>query len=586
MARAMEALNQEEWPEAEERFQRVIREQPHLPAAWHYCGLVQHLRKNSEAGLRNLEQALRLDPRNVTYLSNTGKVLLELHQYETAIDLLWKAHELDPDHAQLLVQLVTALLAIESGNKIIPEIKRHLQRAPTEWRLWLFLADCYEQGGDRENAEKAFSRAIELAPESEYGPRLKRAETRRKREQLEEAAGDFESVLEIDPDSGPALIGLANICSTKGDFEKSRTIARKALQLNPDLHAGWYLLAGLRETDYTDQFVSELEEAARRAEDAPTAWLVHFALGKARESRKEYDAAFKAYEAGNDMRLKFRPYSTEWQNRYAKLMFSNLDRTFMANADGIGINGLKPIFVCGMPRSGTTLVETILASHQDVSPGGEMTYIHNRLKMALGTRSEIEKGVWLGERTPEELHELAEAWALHLESAAKGNVRITDKMPGNYQILGLIKACFPDAKIVLLRRNPMDNCFSCFATPFAEGHNFSFSLERLGHYYQIHELFISHWKRALGEDSIYELSYETLAENPEASIAELLEAVELPWDANCLQFHETHRNVSTASVFQVRQKMYTRSIERWRHYEQHLSPLKDALAAPIDLQAN
>ena len=214
-----------------------------------------------------------------------------------------------------------------------------------------------------------------------------------------------------------------------------------------------------------------------------------------------------------------------------------------------------------------------------------MTYIHDRLKMSLGARGEIEKGAWLSERTPEELHVLAEEWARHLESAAKGKARITDKMPGNYQLLGLIKACFPDAKIVLLRRNAMDNCFSCFATPFSQGHNFSFSLEHLGHYYQIHEHFVSHWKRVLGEDSIYELDYETLAENPEHSVAELLNAVELPWDANCLQFHETKRSVSTASVFQVREKMYTRSIERWKHFEKHLSPLKEALATPIDLQA-
>lgn len=186
-------------------------------------------------------------------------------------------------------------------------------------------------------------------------------------------------------------------------------------------------------------------------------------------------------------------------------------------------------------------------------------------------------GSWLAEASDTTLLEISRGWRTALDDAAHGKPRVTDKMPGNFTLLGLIHACLPDARIVHVRRDPRDNAFSCFATPFSEGLEFSFVMEDIAHFYHSYTRLMAHWRSVLGSERIIEIEYESLVGDPESEMRRLLAALELDWDPRCLEFHKKSRTISTASVYQVRQPIYRGSIGRWRHFETHLLHLIKAL---------
>ncbi|MGH8225243.1 MAG: tetratricopeptide repeat-containing sulfotransferase family protein, partial [Gammaproteobacteria bacterium] len=378
-------------------------------------------------------------------------------------------------------------------------------------------------------------------------------------------------------------LGLANLASQAGDFEEAERLLRHALALDPDLYGAWDLLSTIRSGPRSAALAGELDAVAERAGDNPAAFLLHFARGRVRERLGDYDAAFAAYEMGNRIRIGKQPYSRTGQVAFTRNILEHLNESFVSRDIAGALPDPGIIFICGMHRSGTTLVETILASHPEVSPGGEMIFVQDWLRREQGRAKADHTGNWLREAPDALLTQLARDWREHLITPKAGRARITDKLPGNYPILGLLHLCFPTAPIVHVRRDARDNCFSCFATVFASGYAFSSALESMGHFYRLYECFMRHWRQTLGAERIIEIEYEKLVHNPESEVRRLLAAVGLDWDARCLDFHRTARNVHTPSVYQVRQPLYTSSIGRWRRFEHHLGPLIAELEGPAPL---
>ncbi len=566
--------------EATRLYVEITTQYPEFAPGWHYHGLLLHRQGESHQALDLLYRAHQIEPGNPLFLSNVALVLWAVDDIGNAIRCLWRAHELDPDHAQIFMQLAKALIVTEQGDALLAEVERHLDLANGEWRLWNVLGKCREQGGDRAGARAAYTEAVRLAPVGEVEPLVHSGVCALKAGLEEKAQEDFETALRIAPESGKAFSGLATLASVHGDFETSERLARKALEKDPHLYAAWASLAVAHPLTPNEQLARQLEAAAEHAEDEPQVFALYFALGKVWENLGDYDQAFSAYRRGNDLRKNTRSYSPKAQVAYTKDLILNLNEDFLARSGRCGVSGTGAIFVCGMPRSGTTLVETILASHPEVTPGGELRYIHDRFRRTLGYMGMHELGTWLSRTSDAALADIARGWAHSLRDTAAGLPRVTDKMPGNYALLGLIHICFPDAHIVHVSRDPRDNCCSCYATSFAEGHAFSYSLDSLGHHYRLYEHLMAHWRRMLGKERIIEVRYESLVQDPEGEIRRLLDAVNLDWDPRCLNFHKTSRQVRTASSYQVRQPLYTTSIGRWKRFERHLDPLLDALAAP------
>jgi hypothetical protein len=251
---------------------------------------------------------------------------------------------------------------------------------------------------------------------------------------------------------------------------------------------------------------------------------------------------------------------------------------FIHSRKGFGSPSDRPVFIVGMPRSGTSLTEQILSSHPDIVGAGELTYMHtiaNQLFFSLGLR-EIFVDQVRAMTQPRALA-FAEEYLGKIDFFSKTAARVTDKMPHNFHLVGLIALLFPNAKIVFCRRDPLDNCFSIYSNALNEFHNYGSDLWTLGTYYRQHIRLMEHWKTVL-PGQVFEMQYEDLVDDLEGKSRQMVDFIGLPWDPACLQFFQTERTVATISKWQVRQPIYKTSVARWKPYEAHLGPLKDGVA--------
>jgi hypothetical protein len=232
-----------------------------------------------------------------------------------------------------------------------------------------------------------------------------------------------------------------------------------------------------------------------------------------------------------------------------------------------------------MPRSGTTLVEQILASHPQVHGAGELTALETILIDQLGARlSPIDRARRLADLSAGDLAAMGGAYISRIRALAPGALRVTDKMPANFRFAGLIRLMLPNARIIHCRRDPVDTCLSCYARKFSRGQPYAYDLRELGLYYRAYDALMAHWRRLLPMDRLIEVRYEQVVGDLEGEARRMIAFLDLAWDDACLTFHRTRRPVRTASVNQVRQPLYRTSVARWRPYEKHLGPLLDALA--------
>ncbi len=303
-----------------------------------------------------------------------------------------------------------------------------------------------------------------------------------------------------------------------------------------------------------------------------------FALGKAYADLKEYERSFKHLLAANAAKRTTAAYDE--QATFA--FFDRIERTFspelMAAKAGGGAPSDRPIFVLGMPRSGTTLVEQVLASHPAVHGAGELTIFREAVQAAAPPARLYPDFVPALDEAA--IGRIGTEYIKRLGARAQQGERVTDKLPSNFLYVGLIHLALPNAVIIHTVRNPIDTCISCFSKLFKPGEQlFSYDLGELGRYYRRYQQLMEHWRRVLPPGRILDVTYEDVVADLEGQARRILAHCGLPWDERCLAFHETDRPVRTASAMQVRQPIYSSAVERWRVYEEFLGPLLTALGA-------
>ncbi len=360
-----------------------------------------------------------------------------------------------------------------------------------------------------------------------------------------------------------------------GKFDEAMAHYDQAIGLKPDYAEAHYHRTDLKTFHAGDPDLAALEALVTENRLPPGKMLyVHFALGKALEDIGEYPGAFEHLLQANALKRRELPYDEPGYQRAFRTIAERFDEAFLEQFAGMGDPSATPIFIVGMPRSGSTLVEQILASHPLVHAAGEL----KNLDRVVETLSDPD-----GRPIPylsnhrnldaDGLRRLGHNYLVGLPTPAAGTTRITDKAPSNFFHIGLIRLMLPNARIIHTLRDPVDTCVSCFARLFAQGQSFSYDLAQLGGYYRWYHELMEHWRSVLPADVLLDVAYEDLVDNFEPQARRLIDFCGLPWDDRCLSFHQIGRPVRTASSVQVRRPLYRSSLARWRRYEAYLQPL-------------
>jgi tetratricopeptide (TPR) repeat protein len=494
-------------------------------------------------------QILKQDPDNVEALRLLAIVAAGQRQFGDAEILLQHAVDCAPTFLRARADLVSVQLERDKFDEAIKNAKRLVQLDKELPDSYLLLGNAYGSAGRYEEAVQAYEKTLELAP-AHRG----------------------------------AFSGLGNMLKTIGRYEGAVGAYRAGIQSHPDFAEAYWSLANLKTFRFEEHEVAAME-ALLDKEDLTAESYIQLcnALGLEYENRQDYERAFAYFARGNQARRESERYDaaeTEFQHDRLIELFDN---AFLERHAGSGDPDGAPIFIVGLPRSGSTLIEQILASHSQVEGTHELS--------DLGRITEqIPKMFEIHQRYPDSLLKLdrkafAELGALYISRTRRhraGRAHFIDKNPNNFVHTGLLKLILPNAKIIDARRHPLDSCFGSYKQLFARGQPFTYDMYELGEYYLQYSRLMKHWQQAM-PGFVLEVHYEDVVADLEQQIRRILDHCELPWEDACLRFHETDRAVKTASSEQVRQPIYDSSVNLWRNYEPQLGELIEILEPELRL---
>lgn len=597
--------------------QPLIASQRQWGAAQYELGLVLAAMGRGEEAIAAIRAAVKLKPdlpdawRTLAdHLNAIGDGAAADHAYAQHIRYSTR----DP-------RLMEAALALCDNRIPAAEtlLRTHLKQHPTDVAAIRMLAEVAARLGRYVDAENLLSRCLELAPgfvaarhnyavilhrQNRPAAALMQIDEALKREPRNpgyrnlkaavlSALGEYQQAIEIYaevlaeyPQNAKVWMSYGHALKTAGRQQECVETYRKSIELSPNLGEAYWSLANLKTFRFTAADCQAMQDQLRRDDlDVEDRFHFHFSLGKAHEDAGEYAQSFAHYERGNRLRRSLIRYSaaeTSSQVQRSRVLFTT---EFFSERMGSGASAPDPIFIVGLPRSGSTLIEQILSSHPLVEGTMEL---HNLITMArsLGgraTRADVSKyPEVLGELSPSKLRELGELYLDETRVQRKTDAPFfIDKMPNNWAHVGLIQLILPNARIIDARRHPLGCCFSGFKQHFARGQHYTYDLEDIGRYYRDYVELMAHFDAVL-PGRVHRVIYEHMVANTEAEVRRLLDYCGLPFDDACMKFYENDRAVRTASSEQVRQPIFRDAVEHWRHYEPWLEPMKQALGPVLD----
>jgi len=476
---------------------------------------------------------------------------------------------------QSLLKEASALREAGRVDEAIAAYERLLAANPDLPASWYNLGWLQRQARRFEEALRSYQQALDRGADEPEEVHLNRAVILADHlARPQEALGELEAALAHNPDYVPALLNLGNLHEDRGDKAAAREAYQRALSREPANALALARLAGVSDAKGADDpLIERVRTTIARPQTAPVEKAdLGFALGRLFDQAGDYDAAFEAYaEANRASAASYGPSFRGYDRGAHEQLVDRLIATFPEPVEPRPASeGRAPLFICGMFRSGSTLIEQILASHSRVAAGGELDLIPSLVASEIRPYPDA-----LASAGPAEFERLRGLYLAGMPAARSGKI-ITDKRPDNFLHIGLIKAMFPEAKIIHTQRNRQDNLLSLYFLHLDPGMAYALDLNDAAHWYREYRRLIAQWK-AIYADDIHDVDYDQLVRDPRPVIEKLLEFCGLEWEDGCLAFHSTPAVVKTASVWQVRQPLYTRSSGRWKNYERHLRPLIDAL---------
>ena len=581
IGRAVNHQQQGEYAAAERLYTEVLAKDPDQADAQHFMGLLAHQTGRDELAEQHMLRALEIAPQRADFHFNYANMLLGTNRPQLAAQVFQHVVDLAPNMVEAWWGLGQTLFGLEHHLHAAVCLQRVVELAPNRLAAWHVLGQCLQALTLLPEAAEAYRRGLRLSPR-EAELQLALVTTLMEDHQDAEAEQALDQLLAMSPEMPEAHYQRGVLSANRGDFAAARVALERALELNPTYYQAALYYTYVTPLPPDAPLVTRLLQRAKEQDwsGAAQGANVHFALGYVFDKAKRYDEAFQHYLEANRLQRSLVSYSTEAQRKLQGSMQQVYGPAFITRAARFGNPSEKPLFIIGMPRSGTSLLEQILTSHPEVYGGGEMTFLHAELRRCMGPRLMNDFASAVTSFSDAEWAELGTSLLIHLDRLAPSARRVTDKMPSNFMMLGMLHGLFPKARIIHCRRDPVDTCISCFTTSFRTGHKYTNDLRELGEYYRLYQEAMSHWRQVLPPQVLYEIDYEVLVKDMEGEVRKLLAHCGLGWDAKCLDFQQNQRAVSTASVYQVRQPIYSTAIGRWKRYASHLGPLLEALEKP------
>ena len=581
-------FEQGRFEEALELYDRAIALQDYFAQAHSNRGnALQRLKRFAEAE-PSYRRAVELQPNFAEAWNNLGTCLRELKRAAEAETVYRKALDLQPNNPDTLDNLALAVKDLDRLDEAANLLQRALVIEQNSDKIHLHYGTVLLDQKKVEEAAAAAGRALALNPNNHDTINLM-GRVAFERGDLDSALIDYRRALTLKPDLADAHNNIGNVLKELGRLAEAEEAYLQALRLDPNIAGVYVNLADSKKFAPGDTHLVAMETLAAKPDGLSKSdrMQLDFALGKAYADLQDYPRSFRHLLDGNAAKRA----TISYDQKSVLALFDQIENVFTAELiaakAGGGEPSPSPIFVIGMPRSGTTLVEQIIASHPLVHGAGELQTFNDVILTVHGpdgsTLSYPEFVPTLDAAALRQIgsHYIAALRELALKQGDRKNAnqiqRITDKMPSNYYFVGLIHLALPNAKIIHSIRDPVDTCISCFSKLFSAEQNHTYDLAELGRYYSRYERLMAHWRRVLPEGSVLDVRYEDVVADLEGQARRIIAHCGLPWDDRCLSFHRTERPIRTASATQVRKPIYKSAVGRWRVYEEQLGPLLNAL---------
>jgi tetratricopeptide (TPR) repeat protein len=526
-------------------YERLLRDNPNDPQALHYLGLAYMQLGNLPGASDLLERSTKLDPADANALNDYGIVKSKLGDNVSALRLFDRALALNSCHIDALSNVAAVLNSQRLPYEALPYLERLSALQPNSVDTGFRLGQTCLKLGDAERAIKSLRRVVDLHP-----------------------------------DHTQARLLLGEALESVGKFTQARALYLTVLRRDDNNIVALSRLLGLPEGQSEESWVEKARQLVHSGTIVDSDCVrLRLALGQHYDRHGAFGEAFENFRAGRALKYAKAPFDSRGYTQTIDRLMATFTTELFAALPRHGITSDRPIFIVGMPRSGTTLVEQILASHSKVAGGGEMTAmltIDSQIHHLHGGRRPYPEGIRAVETS--DLERMAQQYLRRLDRVSKTADRVTDKQPFNFIHLGLIAVLLPGAQIIHCRRNPLDTCLSCYFTTFADEFQFANDLNTVGKYYLDYHRLMAHWRKVLPVQ-VLDVQYEELVSDTARVVGEMLDHCRLSWEDSCLAFQDTRRPVRTPSRWQVRQPIYSGSVGRWKNYDAYLQPLKAMLSA-------
>jgi tetratricopeptide (TPR) repeat protein len=603
-----------QFAEAERHYRRILTHNPDHVDSLHHLGVICYETGRHAEALGLIGKAIAFNDRVADFHCNMGLVRFALGHWEAAVSHYRRAIALEPRHALTYNNFGNALTQMGRLQESEASLRRAIALKPDYAEAHYNLANVLAAQGKLEEAAALYRRGLALAPTVANGHNNLGIALQRQGK-LDEAAAEFRRALELEPRRPDALYNLGNILKTRADYDgaiahyrkslasrpkfadawnnmgaalaergdpdAARAAYQKAIEVEPTRAAYHRNLANSKRFEPDDPQLAVMEALSRNLATVPERERIdlQFALGKAYADLKQHERSFRCLLAGNALKRAQIGYNEAEALQYMQRIRNVFDAALLRAKAGGGEAAGSPVFIVGMPRSGTTLIEQIIASHPKAIGAGELFDLDQIVRSLVGGNgSALRFPEVVATMSSEELRQVGARYVAATRTHGPTAERIADKMPWNFHFAGLIHLALPNARIIHARRDPVDTCLSCFSLLFDGNDNrYTYDLGELGRFYRAYSSLMNHWRSVLPAGVMIEIQYEDVVDDLAAQARRIIAHCGLEWDDACVAFHKTRRPVRTSSVAQVRQPIYQSSVGRWRPYREQLRPLLEEL---------